>query len=105
MSKHVNRTDKRALLALLLAMLALPSVLGALQQGPQRRSLAVAPTATPLRTPPTGTPRPTLEPLYVLVPPRPTATPTPTPRWPPYIALSEGMTEQEAIEWLEEKGQ
>ena len=101
----MSRTDKLALLCLLLAALLAPPVLGALQQGPQRRSLAVAPTATLLRTPPTGTPRPTLEPLYVLVPPRPTATPTPTPRWPPYIALSESMSEAEAVQWLEGGGQ
>jgi len=103
----VSRTDKLALLCLLLAALLAPPVLGALQQEPQRRSLAVAPTATPLRTPPTGTPRPTLEPLYVLVPPRPTATPTPTPRWPPVIMLPEAMrmSEREAVEWLRSVGQ
>lgn len=108
----MNRTDKRILLALLLAMLALPSVLGALHERPGRGEepvRVVVEHATPTRWYRTPTPRP----------PEPSATvfrmpitvvwrsPTPpaTPRWTPYIALSEGMTEQEAIEWLEGKGQ
>jgi hypothetical protein len=106
----VTRTD-RLLLAVLAAVgLVLPVLQRAATPRPVRAEAATwrpLPTATHWYRSPT--PRP----------PEPTATvfcmpitvvwrsPTPpaTPRWTPYIALSEGMTEQEAIEWLEGKGQ
>jgi hypothetical protein len=104
----MNRTDKLVLLALLLAILLLPGALGALHERPRRAEepiRVVVEHATPThwyRTPTPRPPEPTATvfrmPITVVWP---TPRPTEAPRWTPYIALSEGMTEQEAIEWLD----
>ena len=108
----MNRTDKLVLLVLLLAILLLPPALGALHERPGRGEepvRVVVERATPTHWYRTPTPRPPEPTATVFCMPItvvwPTPTPTEAPRWTPYIALSEGMTEREAIEWLRERGQ
>jgi hypothetical protein len=106
----MTRTD-RLLLAVLAAVgLVLPTLRRATAPPPVRAEVAVwMPIPTPTHWYRTPTPRPPEPTATVFCMPItvvwPTPTPTEAPRWTPYIALSEGMTEQEAIEWLEGKGQ
>ncbi len=115
MMKH-TRAGFLPVLALLVAMFVVPPILGAIQQGPQRRPVepptAVAAaaqyapaTATPLPWPPTRmdvTDR-TPEPTRVL----PEVTPTPGRReaWPGKQMWLETVSEREGVEWMRSVGQ
>lgn len=104
----MTRTDRLLLAALAAVGLVLPVLQRAATPPPVRAEAATwrpLPTATHWYRSPTPRPpepTPTVATLHIVWP---TPTPTEAPRWTPYIALSEGMTEREAIEWLEGKGQ